>query len=852
MKPVTYIGEHLVLGNLGHLLVVLSFCTALFSGIAYFVSTNKNGVSSWLKPARYVYLVHTAAVIGIFVTLFYIIYGHYFEYQYAWQHSSKSLPWYYMLSCFWEGQEGSFLLWMFWDAVIGVLILFTVKDWESPVLAIICLTQVVLASMLLGIQIEDVYKLGSSPFSLLREKMAMNAPVFRTADYLSKITDGRGLNPLLQNYWMVIHPPTLFFGFASSIVPFAFAVSGLWTGRYKEWLKPALPWTLISVMILGTGIIMGGFWAYESLSFGGYWAWDPVENASLVPWLLLIATLHLMLIYKSTGTSIILTFVLSIAAFLLVLYATFLTRSGILGDTSVHSFTDLGLSGQLMIFMFVFYALPLFAMVKDRKQRIFLNIAYWSFMVLNVVIGIISKDSTAVTVLKWLDIAFFAGITAWFIISLYKTFPSSRTEESFKSRELWMFLGVLVLLLSAFQVILVTSFPVINKLFGVKIAPPTDAIAYYNKFQLPIALFLGILTAITQYFKYKITDVKSITIHLLKTLVVSILISTGCVFLFELYDVKYILLLLSGIYAIVANTAYFVDILKGKLKVAGGSVAHVGFGLMLVGILVSSAKKEVISINETIDFGKSMDEKSRRENMLLLKGDTVRMSNYLVTYIDDTIIPPNTFYKVYYKGIGNNESFTLWPNAQISNGQLNANPDTRHYLTHDVYTYVSNVPDRSKQESEPWKEPVSHQVNIGDSIKTANGIIVFESIDKNAKPTDLRLNHEMWGANLKIISGSKVYRAKPIFALTGNSFYTIEDMVNEAGLRMQFYIKAGDNGVSAFIETSERTPVRDFVIMKAIVFPYINLLWGGVITMVIGFIISIIKRTKDYTRNRER
>jgi cytochrome c-type biogenesis protein CcmF len=207
---------------------------------------------------------------------------------------------------------------------------------------------------------------------------------------------------------------------------------------------------------------------------------------------------------------------------------------------------------------------------------------------------------------------------------------------------------------------------------------------------------------------------------------------------------------------------------------------------------------------------------------------------------------------VYYKGIGNNESFTLWPNAQISNGQLNANPDTRHYLTHDVYTYVSNVPDRSKQESEPWKEPVSHQVNIGDSIKTANGVIVFESIDKNAKPTDLRLNHEMWGANLKIISGSKVYRAKPIFALTGNSFYTIEDMVNEAGLRMQFYIKAGDNGVSAFIETSERTPVRDFVIMKAIVFPYINLLWGGVITMVIGFIISIIKRTKDYTRSRER
>lgn len=153
--------------------------------------------------------------------------------------------------------------------------------------------------------------------------MSANAPIFRTSDYLAQITDGKGLNPLLQNYWMVIHPPTLFFGFASSIIPFAFAIGGLWTAKYKEWLKPALPWTLVSVMILGTGIIMGGFWAYESLSFGGYWAWDPVENASLVPWLLLIVTVHLMLIYKSTGTSIILTYILSIASFLLVLYATF-------------------------------------------------------------------------------------------------------------------------------------------------------------------------------------------------------------------------------------------------------------------------------------------------------------------------------------------------------------------------------------------------------------------------------------------------------------------------------------------------------------------------------------------------
>jgi len=853
MNTITYTGENLVIGNIGHFLVALAFCTSLFSGIAYFFSTNQSDNRRWKLMGRYSFYLHALAVTGIFITLFAIIYGHYFEYQYAWQHSSRSLPWYYMLSCFWEGQEGSFLLWMFWDAVIGVLLIISVKKWESPVLAIVALTQIVLASMLLGIEIGDVYKIGSSPFSLLREKMAMTAPIFRMSDYLTKITDGKGLNPLLQNYWMVIHPPTLFFGFATSIIPFAFAIAGLWTSKYKEWLKPALPWTLVSVMILGTGIIMGGFWAYESLSFGGYWAWDPVENASLVPWLILIAGVHLMLIYKSTGTSIILTYIFSIAPFMLVLYATFLTRSGILGDTSVHSFTDLGLSGQLMVFMFVFYALPLFAIIKEKRQKLLLNIGYWSIFILNIVFGIVNNNDITLTILKWLDIGVFLTITVLFIVKLYNTFPASRTEESFKSRELWMFIGSLFLLLSAFQVLLVTSFPVINKLFNSNIAPPTDAITYYNKFQLPIAIILAFLTAISQYFKYKTTDVKKVTVNLLKTFAVSILLAFGGMYLFQIFEPYYLLFLLAGTFTIVSNTAYITDILKGKIKLAGGSIAHIGFGLMLVGILVSSAKKEVISINQTVDFGESMDEKSRRENILMLKGDTIRMADYLVSYMGDTTIGPNTYYKVYYKGIGNSDEFILEPNAQIQNNQLMANPDTRHYLSHDVYTHVTNVPDKSKQTSEPWGEFKTFKVSKGDTVVTGNGKVIFESLDQNAKPENLRLNHQMWGANLKILTTKKTYTAKPVFAIADKSFYTIEDVVDEAGLKFQFYIKASPDGeVSAFIDISERPPVREFIIMKAIVFPYINLLWGGVIVMVIGFMMAIIKRTKDYRRSREK
>jgi cytochrome c-type biogenesis protein CcmF len=167
---------------------------------------------------------------------------------------------------------------------------------------VMMMIQVFLASMLLGLEFGHV-KIGSNPFILLRNQADfINLPFVQMPDYLSKMKDGRGLNPLLQNYWMVIHPPTLFLGFAATAIPFAFAMGGLLTNRVREWVKPALPWTFFAVGILGIGILMGGAWAYEALSFGGFWAWDPVENASLVPWLTLVGGAHVMLINKKNAS----------------------------------------------------------------------------------------------------------------------------------------------------------------------------------------------------------------------------------------------------------------------------------------------------------------------------------------------------------------------------------------------------------------------------------------------------------------------------------------------------------------------------------------------------------------------
>ena len=189
---------------------------------------------------------------------------------------------------------------------------------------VLSFTQFCLATMVVGIYLFDS-KIGSSPFILLRNEM--NWPILSRPDYLSLLKDGTGLNTLLQNYWMVIHPPTLFLGFATAIVPFAYSLSALWRGNDRGWIAPAHIWSLICAGILGLGIIMGGFWAYESLSFGGYWAWDPVENASMVPWLLLVAGIHTILIFQSTGYSLKASYLFIVLTFLFVIVSVGVTDS---------------------------------------------------------------------------------------------------------------------------------------------------------------------------------------------------------------------------------------------------------------------------------------------------------------------------------------------------------------------------------------------------------------------------------------------------------------------------------------------------------------------------------------------
>jgi len=814
---IQFAGEHLYPGRLGQFFVVLSFGTALLAAVSYyFASVKDTPDKSWQRIARIAFRLNTVAVVGIGASLFYIIYNHLFEYHYAWAHSSKALPVYFIVSCFWEGQEGSFWLWTFWQAVLGNILLWRAKSWENNVMAVVMLSQTFLASMLLGVEILG-QRIGSSPFILLRDAVNLKemAPVVfanpvNYAHYLNYIKDGNGLNPLLQNYWMVIHPPTLFLGFASMVVPFSYAIAGLWTRRYTEWIKPGLPWALFSCMVLGTGIIMGSFWAYEALNFGGFWAWDPVENASIIPWIILIAGVHAILAYKHTGHSYFTATFLVLSSFILVLYASFLTRSGILGETSVHAFTDLGMFWHLILYLVVFKIIVL-----------------------------------------------------WLLITRWKELPITKKDEETYSREFWLFIGALVLTVACIQIIVTTSIPVYNWIFSTKIAPPTNLVHHYNKWQLPFAIVIAIISGFTQFLKYKNTDSRKFFISISMTVVVAVLITAVAAYVTRVYsNYMFILLLFAAIFSILSNAKILGEAFKGKWKLAGSAVAHIGFALVLAGAMIAAATSKVISINNTgIGYGEEFEKSNNsRENILLNLNEPVKMDEYLVTYMGDTTEGPNTYYRVNYKVLDEKtgkmkEEFNLYPNAQqnLKMRQIIASPDTKHYLFHDIYTHVSVVPIKDGApgeghgDADSYETPVAHEVAIGDTVSFREGFMVVKALNRNAKIQDITLsgNDVAVGMQVEVHTKSKTVMAEPIFLLKGGNKYDFGKNVDEAGLKLGFTnIYPTKNKLE--LTVSQKKPAeKKYIVMKAIVFPYINLLWGGTIIMVIGFLISIFRRNKE-------
>lgn len=833
---------HYFIGNLGHFFVITSFVAALVAFFSYFKATVAQDIvkkHGWLLNGRISFYVHALAVLGIVITLFVIIKNHYFEYHYAYSHSDKKLPTHYLISTFWNGQEGSFLLWMFWHAVLGIVIILTNKFWEGPVMTVFSVVQAFLTSMILGVVIPGFeLKIGSSPFILLRD--AMPDPIFTVQpDFIPQ--DGAGLNPLLQNYWMVIHPPTLFLGFAATLVPFSFCVAGLWLKRYREWVRPALPWSLFAGAILGLGILMGGYWAYETLNFGGYWNWDPVENAVYVPWLILIASIHTMITYKNSETALKASIILVIAVFILILYSTFLTRSGVLGDASVHSFTDLGLSGQLLLYL-------LFFMV----AAIVLAIARW------------------------------------------KEIPSSKTEISTYSREFWIFIGATVLCLMGFQVLVPTSFPAWNQLvesFGgiSNLALPGDQVEYFSKFQIWFAIAIGILSAIGQFFWWKKIDKGELKNQLFFPFVSAMLL-TVIIINIGRFNFGYVLLLFAGLFTVISNGKILYSLLKSSPSLSGGAVAHIGVGLMLVGILFSSGYSKVVSLNNTgMLISRQLSEEFNRENLLLFVHEPRDMAGYQIEYIGERIEPrykhgfikksdvdytddpytvvakrdltfknkllykagerfeinpENTFYEIEFRKNGK-VVFVQYPRLQVNPRFGNmASPDINHKATLDLYSYISAP--MTEEAKEDWSEPEemtlkrTAQFFANDYVATVESLTrVFELAGQKIDSSFVAIKAEI------LVRGERQeYVAEPILIIgTQSRGGIVPGVIPELGLKISLMnVHPQTDELTLHVYTRQ----KDWVVIKALEKPFVNVLWIGTLVLMTGFSIAMVRRFREF------
>ena len=346
--------------------------------------------------------------------LWILIFENDFSVEYVAAYSSTTMPAIYKVSAFWAGQQGSFLLWLLIHALTGAVLTF--RRTSAAALGIYFLLQSVLVFLVLA----------KSPF----------------AEHPAQVFEGVGLNPLLQDFWMAIHPPIIFVGYALLAVPFALSLGSLLTeAASQSWLEEARRWTLLAWSFLGAGIFIGGYWAYKVLGWGGYWGWDPVENSSLVPWLLAAVLLHMINLARKKSAVLAQAHVAATCTYSLVIYGTFLTRSGVLGDFSVHSFAG---------------------------SNIGMAIALANALVL---IG---------------------GLTI--ILIKAKALPQGELYKSYSDASFIVLLSCLLIIFIATIVWIGMSMPLLSQMFGEAAAVDSD---FYIKSTTPIALTLAALMIYT-------------------------------------------------------------------------------------------------------------------------------------------------------------------------------------------------------------------------------------------------------------------------------------------------------------------------------------------------------------------
>ncbi|HXU72670.1 MAG TPA: cytochrome c-type biogenesis CcmF C-terminal domain-containing protein [Polyangia bacterium] len=332
------------LGDAGLLLALVGCAFVVGAGVAGARRKNLRLVRSSVFAAY----ATTGLIAFSSLVMWFALLSNDYSIKYVQQHSDASMPWIYKVTSFWGGLEGSIVWWVLLLSIFASLSLFINRERHKELIPYVAAILYVVIGFFL--------------FLIIFQKRPFDVFLTQTP------TSGKGLNPLLQNPYMATHPPSLYLGFVSATVPFAFGLAALITGNLDDsWLQSTRRWMIVSWYFLSQGLILGMLWAYEVLGWGGYWGWDPVENAGFLPWLTATAFLHSIIIQERRGMMKVWNVCLVITTFLLTMFGTFMTRSGIV--QSVHAFgQDTTLAwlfstfiGAIAIFSFgyVIYRLPL-------------------------------------------------------------------------------------------------------------------------------------------------------------------------------------------------------------------------------------------------------------------------------------------------------------------------------------------------------------------------------------------------------------------------------------------------------------------------------------------------------------
>jgi cytochrome c-type biogenesis protein CcmF len=423
--------------NIGALSVLLAFCLAVFATVAAVAGKYARRPFLVVSATRSVYAIWLLLTIASGVLVYSLITGDY-RMAYVAAHSDKAMPAIYKFTAWWGGQEGSLLFWSWLLTSYSAVVVYTnrrkFQSMMPIVIAILMTTDAFFISMITFV---------ASPFAVL---MAGKGII--------NVGDGQGLNPLLQWWTMVIHPPFLYLGFVGTVVPFSFAMASLLTRQPGEaWIHTTRRWAIVTWLFQTTGIMLGMGWAYTVLGWGGYWGWDPVENASLLPWITATAFLHSVMMQEKKGMMKVWNMVLVSATFLLSILGTTLTRTGLV--SSVHAFAQSPVKPYFTSFLLSAIALVTIAII--------VNLRY---------------------------------------------LHSEVKLESVISRESSFLFNNLILLASCFAILWGTLFPVIMEaLSGEK---ETIDAPYYNRVNIPIGLFLLFLTGVGPLIAWRKSSLDSL------------------------------------------------------------------------------------------------------------------------------------------------------------------------------------------------------------------------------------------------------------------------------------------------------------------------------------------------------